>query len=632
LDLYSSASRLGRTFAIDGRPLRLDQYGLVGDGRTCALIGVDGAVAWMCMPRFDSPALFASLLDAERGGSFRIAPASKRFEALQAYDTDTNVLQTLFRTDEATVLLTDSMPLIDDDPRISVHELHRLVEAREGRARIEIRFDPRFDFGRSRTVIETAEHGLVATGESGERITLSVGASIAFRPDATGAMRGEFVARPGANTWVVLSYRAPEPEPIGAYRPFDHLRRTRRFWRNWSSQLRYDGPWRHEILRSALTLKLLQYAPTGAVVAAPTTSLPEDPSGQRNWDYRYAWTRDSAMAIRAMSLIGYQAEARGFFHFVRDTLDARGHLDLMVTVDGADVPDETIVTHLRGYHGRGPVRIGNAARDQRQHDVAGWLVDAAYLHERTGAITPLRLWRHIRRIVDQSIEGSREPDHGIWEPRQETAHRVHSKLMAWVALDRGTRLAPRFGDSREARRWRRRAQELRREILERGFNDEVGSFASVYGGREVDASLLLLPTYGLLPCSDPRVAKTMERIRKELSEGSFLCRYRDHDGIDAEEGAFVLCGFWLAEALALAGQLDEALEVFGQHLGAANHLGLLAEEVNPTDATALGNFPQAFSHLGLIQAAVRLHATLRLRDEGLPSSQPGVPFDPPELL
>jgi GH15 family glucan-1,4-alpha-glucosidase len=204
--------------------------------------------------------------------------------------------------------------------------------------------------------------------------------------------------------------------------------------------------------------------------------------------------------------------------------------------------------------------------------------------------------------------------------------------MAWVALDRGTRLAPRFGDLREARRWRRRAQELRREILERGFNDEVGSFTSVYGGREVDASLLLLPTYGLLPCSDPRVAKTMERIRKELSEGSFLCRYRHHDGIDAEEGAFVLCGFWLAEALALSGQLDEALEVFGQHLKAANHLGLLAEEVSPADATALGNFPQAFSHLGLIQAAVRLHATLRLRDEGLPSVQPGVPFDPPELL
>jgi alpha,alpha-trehalase len=631
VDLHTAASRIGRSFVVDGRPGPLGHHGVVGDGFTCALIGVDGAVDWLCLPRFDSPSVFASLLDPERGGTFQVCPARVPFESLQAYDTDTNVLQTLFRTEEGAAVVTDFMPWTDD-PRSSVHELHRLVEVREGAVELELLFDPRFDYARGETRVEPAEHGALARGPHGELLTLSAGGGVRLRPreGAGDGLCGRLRARRGDRIWLILSYRSPAPEPSAAYRPFEHLRTTRRFWRSWAGQLRYDGPWRHDVLRSALALKLLQYAPTGAMVAAPTTSLPEGPTGDRNWDYRYSWTRDSAMAIRAMNLIGYAGEARHFFHFVRDTIDLRGGLDLMVAVDGSDVPAEVVLPHLRGHRGRAPVRVGNGAREQHQLDIAGWLLDAAYLHERSGGVLSLRLWRQVRHLVDRAVERSDEPDHGIWEPRTEPAHHVHTKLMTWVALDRAARIAPLFADARSARRWTRSRQALRREILASGYDDEAGSFVRAYGQSSVDATLLLMPTYGFLSASDPRVIRTVDRITSELSDGRFLRRYDGADGIGSGEGAFVLCGFWLAETLALAGRLDEAMEVFHDHLEAANHLGLLSEEVDPSSGDPLGNFPQAFSHLGLIQAAARINLGLRLRDEGL-DAPPRLPFDPPDL-
>jgi GH15 family glucan-1,4-alpha-glucosidase len=628
LDLYTASRRIARTFPSGDAPLDSAGYGLVGDGFSCALIGVNGSIDWLCFPRFDSPSVFGALLDPQRGGRFRVSPGAGGFESLQAYDTATNVLQTLFRRPgQGVACLTDYMPW-NGDPRSSIHELHRFVEARDGALDMEIVFDPRFGYGRAQTRIELAEEGVIAESSNGDRLVLAISGRIPFETRPEGGAIARFTLRAEQRLWAILAWRAPRPEKIAAYRPFDHLRQTRRFWRGWAGRLTYDGPWRHDVQRSALTLKLLQYAPTGAVVAAPTTSLPVSPTGDRNWDYRFSWTRDSAMAIRAMNQIGYHEEALDFFHFVRDTVEERGRLDLMVAVDGGDVPEETFVEGLSGHRGHGPVRIGNGARAQTQHDIVGALLDAASLHEQAGGTLGLRLWRQIRRLVNQAIEDAAEPDHGIWEPRAAPAHHVHSKLMAWVALDRALHLAPLFGGDRNQDQWRRARGRLRDEILRSGYDAPGGTFVRTYGGNEMDATLLLMPVFGFLPANDPRVGRTIKRVVQELGEGRFLRRYRSEDGIGSEEGAFVLCGFWLAEALALSRRLDEALEVFNNHLSAANHLGLLPEEVDPASGAPLGNFPQAFSHLGLIQAAARLDLALRLRDEGV-DKPPRLAFDFP---
>lgn len=592
-------------------------HGIIGDGETCALIGVDGAVDWLCMPRFDSPSVFASLLDQTSGGTFRIAPVQRPFESLQAYDTDTNVLQTLFRVPgQGAVTLTDFMPW-SDDQRSSVHEIHRLISCQEGEVEVEIVFDPRFDYGRDKPQIRLCPEGAIAYGSQGEHLCLAIEKkySLEIKPD--GGASTKFTLNQGQHAWAILSWDAPFPEPVYAYRPFEHMRATRRFWRSWAALLKFDGPWRHEVLRSALTLKLLQYRPTGAMVAAPTTSLPVclNGAGNRNWDYRFSWTRDSSMAVRANNLIGYRREAHRFFHFMRDTITQRGQLDLMVTVDGQDIPDEIELSQLSGHRGAGPVRVGNAARNQLQLDIDGSVLDAALLYEQTGGIITLRLWRHLRNLVEHAIKHRGDPDHGIWEPRSDPAHNVHSKLMAWVAIDRGLQISPIFGSPSTFASWTRAREELREEILRRGYNEGQGTFVGQYEGSEVDATLLLFPHYGFLPASDPRVQRTLERIQNELQEGCFLHRYHTGDGVEGKEGAFTLCGFWLAEALALSDQVDRAIDVFQSHLSAANHLGLMAEEINPATGAPLGNFPQAFSHLGLIQAAACIDRALQLRNE-----------------
>jgi GH15 family glucan-1,4-alpha-glucosidase len=614
VDIYTATRRISRFYEIDDGAPATSGYGAIGEGHTCALVGLNGSVDWLCLPRFDSPSVFGSLLDPERGGRFRVCPAGGGYESLQAYDDATNVLQTLFRRPgQGAAVLTDLMPW-NGDPRSSLHELLRLLEARDGSMEMELIFDPRFDYSRGRTHLEIEDEGVMAWGPNGERLALSVGSGIRFEARPKGGVAARFTLRAGQRLWMVMSWRATRPEKIAAYRPFDHLRATRRFWRSWAAKLQYDGPWRHDVQRSALMLKL----------------LPVCPGGQRNWDYRYSWSRDGAMAIRAMNLIGYHDEAVDFFHFIRDTVEERGRLDLMVTIDGGDVPDETLLAHLAGHRGSRPVRHGNAARHQVQHDIVGPLLDAASLYEQSGGTLSLRLWRQVRQLVNEAAEKLSQPDHGIWEPRSEPIHNVHSKLMTWVALDRALRIAPLFGGDRFEHHWSQARNRVVGEILERGYDRDAGTFVGTYEGDQVDAALLLLPIYGFLPPTDDRVRRTIKRVVQELGEGRFLRRYRTHDGIDADEGAFVLCGFWLAEALALSGRVDEALDVFHNHLSAANHLGLLAEEVDPASGAPLGNYPQAFSHLGLVQAAARLDRALRLRDEGV-EEPPYLEFDFPTL-
>ena len=619
MDLVSASRRLGRPFVFQDRAafasVPLAGRGLIGDGFTAALVAADGAIDWLCLPRFDSPSVFARVLDHERGGSMAIRPVGP-FESFQSYDPDTNVLETLFVVPgKGRVRVIDSMPW-SDDPRASIHELHRRVDCVEGEVELEVVFDPRFDYARDVPKLVPADHGLMAEGRGRERLSLSVSRPLVWKHDPAGGAAATTTLRVGAQMWCVLSWASVEVAHVLAHRPYEHLRVTRRKWREWSAELTYDGPWRHHVLRSALCLKLLMYAPTGAVVAAPTTSLPEWIGGPRNWDYRFTWARDSAMAVRAANLLGYGREARDFYHFLRDAVDADAGLRLMYTIDGGVVPEEVELAHLGGALGSKPVRIGNGARDQIQLDTTGAVVDAAHLFERFGGTLTLRAWQKLAKIVGRAEQTWRSADHGIWEPRHGVRHNVHSKLMNWLAMDRGSQLAVAFGRRDLVERWRTTAAEIHEDVCSFGMTPDRKHFVSVYGEKRPDATLLLLPIHGFLPDDDPRLVATVDWVRATLTSGPYVYRYHDEDGVAGPEGAFILCGFWLAEALALQGRLDEAREVFAAHAEASNHLGLLGEEIDPATGVLLGNFPQAFSHLGLINAALRIDLGLRLRDEG----------------
>jgi GH15 family glucan-1,4-alpha-glucosidase len=619
MDLLSEVKRLRRPFVFGAtRPLPelpLAARGLIGDGFTAALVAADGAIDWLCLPRFDSPSVFARILDHARGGAFAIRPAAQAFESFQRYDPDTNVLETLFLADRGAARLVDSMPW-SDDPRASIHELHRRIDCAEGEIEIEIVFDPRFDYGRQPARFAPGEHGIMAEGANGERLALSINRRLAWEMLPDGGARATVKLHVGQQLWCVLSWGASEIDHVLAHRPYEHLRVTRRKWREWSAKLTYDGPWRHHVLRAALTLKLLMYGPTGAVVAAPTTSLPEWLGGPRNWDYRFTWARDSAMAIRATNLIGYGSEARDFYHFLRDAVDDDAGLQLMYAIDGRAVPAEQELAHLAGAFGSSPVRIGNGARDQVQLDTTGAIVDAAHLFERFGGTLTLRSWHSLTGIIERAAESWRLEDHGIWEPRHGVRHNVHSKLMNWLAMDRGAQIALAFGRRDLSDKWSSMAAEIHADICANGMDPTRRHFVSIYGEKRPDATLLLLPAHGFLPDDDPRLVETVAWVQRELGTGKYMYRYHGEDGVAGPEGAFILCGFWLAEALALQGRLDEAHEVFDAHAEASNHLGLLAEEIDPRNGTLLGNFPQAFSHLGLINAALRIDLGLRLRDEG----------------
>jgi GH15 family glucan-1,4-alpha-glucosidase len=622
MDLYSAAKRLGRPFVFSdessARRLSVADHGLIGDGFSAALVRVDGAIDWLCLPRFDSPSVFGALLDEERGGLTSVSPVDYPFESLQRYDPGTNVLETLFRAEgRGVVRLTDYMPWTDD-PRSALHEVHRRIQCVEGELAMRVVFDPRFGYACDETTFEVSGRSVLAKSASGDRLMAVLGGSARWQERSDGGVQAVLDLKAGDRVWFVISWNTTERESVLAYRPFEALRNTRHRWRDWVRGLDYDGPWRHHVIRSGLLLKLLMYSPTGAMVAAPTTSIPEWIGGRRNWDYRYTWTRDTAMAVRAANLLGCETEAREFFHFVRDTLERYRKLQIMYAVDGDRVPDERTLDHLRGYRGSKPVRVGNGARDQLQLDTAGALMDAAYVYERGGGSLSARGWRRLRAVVDNVASTWQEPDHGIWEPRAGKRHNVHSKLMSWLALRRGAELAPLFGDQQLRGRWQSAADVIHAEICARGLDGTGRRFVAAYGHEHPDASLLLLPIHGFLPPGDGRILETVEWIRAELGEGPYLHRYRSDDGVGGPEGAFVLCGFWLAEVLAMAGQIEEAQRIFVAHAEASNHLGLLAEEINPTDGTLLGNFPQAFSHLGLINAAARIDLALRLRDEGSP--------------
>ncbi len=620
MDLYSVAKRLSKPFVFTAdnrhKARTISEHGIIGDGFSSALVGTDGVIDWLCFPRFDSPSVFAAILDRDKGGFTSVQPVASGFETVQRYDPDTNVLETLFQVaGQGVFRVTDFMPWTND-PRASIHEVHRRIDCMEGNVNLRVIFNPRFEYGKAESTLTFYDDGVLAEGPDHQKLVAVISGKPAWAKRQEGGVETEFVLKPRETRWMVLSWGAPRPEPIAAYRSHEHLRATRHAWREWARQLQYDGPWRHHVLRSALVLKLMQYAPTGALVAAPTTSLPEWIGGERNWDYRYTWTRDSAMAVRAANLMGYLTEARDFFHFVRDVVDSGIGLRVMYSVDGTLVPDEQSLGHLAGHRGSAPVRIGNGARDQMQLDVVGALFDCAYLYEQVGGVFTLRGWRNMKLILDKLCEVWHNPDDGIWEPRIGRRHNVHSKLMSWLAFMRAESISQRFSDPECGARWHATASQIREEVLSQGLDASKTRFVNAYGQDVPDAALLLVPIHGLITPDNPLSRNTVQWIRDTLQAGPFLYRYLTHDGVPGQEGAFVLCGFWLAEALALEGRLDEAQEVFMAHVEASNHLGLLSEEIDPTSRELLGNFPQAFSHLGLINAAKRIDLAIRLREEG----------------
>ncbi len=602
----------------------IENYGVIGDMHTVALVGMDGSLDWLCFPHFDSPAVFAAILDAEKGGRFQITPVNSDVNRKQLYWPDTNVLLTRFYSDEGVVEVIDFMPV---GAKISAHfhKIIRRVRCVHGSMTMRMECRPAFNFARTphRTLLSPEGASFITAD-----LTLELATRVPISQDGDGAV-AEFTLHHGETVTFVLQASTDGEAEIVTCPSEDRIEElftlTVDYWHRWLAKCTYTGRWREVVYRSALVLKLLTYAPTGAIVAAPTSSLPEGVGGERNWDYRYTWIRDAAFTIYALMRIGFTEEAGAFMEWI----EARSHepnpdgsLQIMYGIDGRhDLPEETL-DHLDGYKGSKPVRVGNDAAKQLQLDIYGELLDSVYLYNKYGAPISYDFWIHLRRLVNWVCDHWQKTDEGIWEVRGGQRHFVYSKLMCWVALDRGLRLADKRSFPAERERWLRVRDQIYEEIMERGWNAEIRAFTQSYESDTLDAANLMLPLVLFVAPNDPRMLATLDAIDRPPSEGgltenSLVYRYnveRSPDGLDGEEGTFNICTFWLVECLTRAGRshperLEEARLVFERMLSYANHLGLYAEQTGPR-GEALGNFPQAFTHLALISAAYNLDRTL----------------------
>ncbi|MDH4152147.1 MAG: glycoside hydrolase family 15 protein [Nitrospira sp.] len=594
----------------------IGDYGVIGDLHTVALVGKDGSIDWCCFPHFDSPSMFGALLDDQRGGWFRIAPldAGKR---QQLYLPETNVLLTRFLHHDGVAELTDFMPIECDDPGICPkrHQIVRMLSVVRGRIRFRLECRPAFNFGRDAHAVTLRQTGAIFRSIS---MTLGLVSPIPITI-SDGAAEVEFTLAAGQQVSFFLEYlESADAEsildaPQTAEAAFHD---TIVFWRKWIGQCSYVGRWREMVHRSALTLKLLTYAPSGAIVAAPTTSLPEAIGGVRNWDYRYTWIRDAAFTLYALMRLGFSKEAGRFMQW----LDARCHdlnvdgsLQVLYGIDGRRIGPEEVFLDWKGYQESTPVRIGNGAAHQRQLDMYGALMDAAYLYNKHGSPISYDMWISLSRLVTYVCDNWDQPDEGVWEVRGGARQFVYSKVMCWVALDRGIRLADKRGFPADRAKWMDMRDRIYLDVMRRGWNHELNSFVQEYGGSALDASALVFPLVFFLSPTDPRMQTTLERLRANLASDTLVFRYLPEkaapDGLPGQEGTFTLCSFWMVEALTRAGQLEEARLLFEKMLSYANHVGLYAEELSVT-GEQLGNFPQAFAHIGLISAAYNLDRAL----------------------
>jgi len=593
----------------------ISDYGIIGDLHSVALVGNDGSIDWCCLPRIDSPSVFAALLDARQGGAFRIG-AQEGGRQQQMYLPDTTILITRFLSPQGVGEITDFMPLATATQRPeAARAIVRGVKAVRGRVTFVLECAPAFDYGRLRPTIDLTHRDALFIG--GDQ-ALGLTSPVPLRREGHG-VRATFTLSQGDERWFVLRHGTAQQavELLGtpeAY-PQQAFDATCDYWWAWARQCTYHGRYCEMVRRSALTLKLLTFAPTGAIVAAPTTSLPEAIGGVRNWDYRYCWLRDASLTLQALFRLGYAGEGEAFWGWVRGCCHALADgrpMQIMYGVDGRSALPEETLDHLEGYRGSRPVRLGNAAYQQRQLDVPGEVLDAAYLYHDYGGRLDEALWEQLCGLADWVCAHWQEPDEGIWEVRGGRRHFVHSKVMCWVALDRALQLAERTGFAAPVDRWQAAKEAIRSAVLARGWNPKRAAFVQHFDTEALDASVLRLPLVGFLPAADPRMRATIDRILQELTADSLVQRYKAEetaDGLPGGEGTFSLCTFWLVDCLLQAGRLREARVIFEKMLGYANHLGLYAEEIGPC-GEALGNFPQAFTHVGLITSALHLNQAL----------------------
>jgi len=592
--------------------LPIEDHGIVGNLRTAALVGTDGTVDWLCLPRFDSPSVFAAILDEERGGHFRLKPTSYT-RSQQLYLPDTNVLLTRFLSPEGVAEVLDFMPILQRPGERQ--RLVRGVRVVRGTVSLEAECTPAFDYARQGHAVRVTKRGVVFEGPDAS-LGLATDAPLANGPG--GSARARFILKDGEKVAFVLYDLADGDEgpgdPLSAEAVFDLLWQQVEYWRRWLSACTYQGRWREAVHRSALALKLMVYEPTGALVAAPTMGLPETIGGERNWDYRYSWLRDAAFTLYALISIGFEEEARNFMGWLEERCRHSGQtLVPLYAVDGRSKIAESHLSHLSGYRGSRPVRLGNAAHTQLQLDVFGAVLDAAYLYNKHGAPLDYDVWENLHRALDWLCDNWRQPDEGMWEVRGGREHFVSSKVLSWVALDRALRIARQRGLPAEEGRWSEQRNSVYREVMEKGWNSQKKSFVQHYGSEALDASLLLMPLVKFVGPTDPRWLSTLDRIQEELVQDNLVDRYEvglaADDGFSSKEGSFSICSFWLVECLTQAGRLGEARFALEKMFSYANHLGLYAEEIGPS-GEALGNFPQAFTHLSLISAVVHLDRAL----------------------
>jgi GH15 family glucan-1,4-alpha-glucosidase len=594
--------------------LPIAEHGIVGDLHSIALVGTDGRIDWYCCPRFDSPSIFGGILDREHGGYYRVAPTSEESIPKQLYMPDTNVLITRFLSAQGVAEVQDFMP-IQSGAAEHRHRLIRRALGVRGEMRFRIDIQPRFNYGRDEHEVVFHENGVVFGSSS---LTLALETAVPLVYHAGGAY-GEFTLRPGDTATFVLE-QVPEkyvPRPYSDREVREAFENTVDYWRRWLAKTPYQGRWREMLHRSALTLKLMTYKPSGAIVAAPTTSLPEQIGGGRNWDYRYTWIRDAAFSLYALLRMGFTEEAAAFMEWLtqrfREPPPAEiGPLQIMYGIDGRSELTEEVLGHWEGYRGSAPVRIGNGAAAQLQLDIYGELLDSVYLSNKHGEPIYHDAWMDLTRIVDWVCENWDQADEGIWEVRGGRRHFTYSRLMSWVAIERAMRIASFRGLPGDIRRWRSTRDEIYNQIMTKGWHEQRQAFVQHYETDVLDAGVLLMPLCKFIAPTDPRWLSTLDAITKELVSDSLVYRYNieaSPDGLEGDEGTFSICSFWYVEALARAGRLDEARLAFEKMLTYANHLGLYAEEIGLT-GEALGNFPQAFTHLALISAGTYLDRAL----------------------